>query len=72
MVESLDGNIHIPLPTLIECDMLPDDRSEIQSPDAARHYPHLKHLADKGPVLDPEASILLLLGRDLIQVHRTM
>ena len=72
MVESIDGNIHIPLPTLIECDMLPDDRSEIPSPDAVRHHPDLKHLADKIPVLDPEASILLLLGRDLIQVHRTM
>lgn len=72
MVESLDGNTHIPLPTLIECDMLPDDRSEIPSPEVARHHPHLKHLADKIPSLDPDASILLLLGRDLIQVHKVL
>ncbi|XP_056093862.1 uncharacterized protein LOC130072671 [Rhinichthys klamathensis goyatoka] len=70
MVESVDGNIHIPLPTLIECDMLPDDRSEIPSPEVARHHPHLKHLADKIPALDPNASILLLLGRDIIRLHK--
>ncbi|KAI4873747.1 hypothetical protein NFI96_000048 [Prochilodus magdalenae] len=70
IVESLDGSIQIPLPTLIECDMLPDDRSEIPSPEVARHYPHLEHLVDKIPAVDPDASILLLLGRDLIQVHK--
>ena len=32
IVEFLDGNTHILLPSLIECDMLPDDRSEIPSP----------------------------------------
>ncbi|KAI4900717.1 hypothetical protein NFI96_009187 [Prochilodus magdalenae] len=70
IVESLDGSIQIPLPTLIECDMLPDDRSEIPSPEVARHHPHLEHLVDKIPAVDPDASILLLLGRDLIQVHK--
>ena len=70
IVESLDGNTQIPLPTLIECDMLPDDRSEIPSPEVARHHPHLQHLVEKIPAVDPDASILLLLGRDLIQVHK--
>lgn len=70
VVESLDGNTQIPLPNWIEYDMLLDDRSEIPSPEVTRHHPHLEHLVDKIPAVDPNASILLLLGRDLIQVHK--
>ncbi|KAM9828295.1 uncharacterized protein ACBT44_021815 isoform 2-T5 [Syngnathus typhle] len=70
IVESLDGNTQFPLPTLTECDMLPDDRTEIPSPEVARHHPHLEHLVDRIPAVDPSASILLLLGRDLIQVYK--
>lgn len=42
VVESLDGKVSIALPALIECDMLPDDRTEIPTPETARHYTHLK------------------------------
>lgn len=67
VVESIDGDMQIPLPTIIECDVMPDDRLEIPSPEIARHYPHLKALVDKIPPVDPEAAILLLLGRDTPQ-----
>lgn len=70
VIEPLDGSTRISLPTLIECYMLPDDRSEIPSPEVAKHYPHLAHLVDKIPTLDPQASILLLIGRNLIQAHK--
>lgn len=70
IVESIDGNTQISLPVLIECDMLPDDRTEIPLPEVASYYPHLNHLADKIPTVDPDVSILLLRGRDLIQVHK--
>ncbi|XP_056101657.1 uncharacterized protein LOC130080328 [Rhinichthys klamathensis goyatoka] len=70
ILESLDGNTSVRLPTLIECNMLPDDRSEIPTPEAARHHTHLKHLAAKIPDLDPNASILVLLGRDIPRVHK--
>jgi len=70
IVESMDGNVQIPLPTLIECDMMPDDRSEIPSPEIAHHYPHLKPVANKIPAIDPDTDILLLIGRDLLQVHK--
>ncbi|XP_034547118.1 uncharacterized protein LOC117818374 isoform X1 [Notolabrus celidotus] len=70
IVESLDGKTQISLPTLIECDLLPDNRSEIPSPEVTRHYPHLMCLTDKIPAPDPDASILLLLGRDMIQAHK--
>lgn len=69
-MESLDGKTEIQLPTLIECDMLLDDKSEIPTPEVARHYTHLKRVADKIPALDPSADILILLGRDTPQAHK--
>ncbi|KAK7940028.1 hypothetical protein WMY93_003354 [Mugilogobius chulae] len=68
--KSLDGKISVHLPTLIECDMLPDDRSEIPTPDVTKHHDHLKPLVNKIPALDPNAEILVLLGRDIPQVHK--
>lgn len=69
-MESLDGKTEIQLPNLIECDMLPDDKSEIPTPEVASHYTHLKRVADKIPALDPSADILILLSRDIPQVHK--
>ena len=51
MLESMDGKLQLPLPTLIECEMVPDDRSEIPSPDVAKHHPHLQ------PVRSEEAHV---------------
>ncbi|XP_051810196.1 uncharacterized protein LOC127535700 [Acanthochromis polyacanthus] len=70
IVESLDGKTQIPLPTLIECDMLPDDMSEIPTPEIAKHYAHLKRVVDKIPAQDPQAAILILLGQDIPRVHK--
>lgn len=62
-MESLEGKTQLTLPTLIECDMMPDDRSEIPSPEIARHLLHLMPVADKIPALGAGAAILLLLGK---------
>lgn len=70
IIESLDGVMKVKLPTLIECNNMPDDRAEIPTPDAARWHTHLKPIANCIPPLDPEAQILLLLGRDILQVHK--
>ncbi|XP_054652021.1 uncharacterized protein LOC129192244 [Dunckerocampus dactyliophorus] len=70
MVESIDQSLSIPLPTLLECNQLPNNRSEIPTPDAAYHHTHLKRIANKIPPLDPNANILLLLGRDILRVHK--
>ena len=70
MLESMDGNLQLSLPTLIECDMVPDDRSEIPSPDVAEQHSHLQPVANKIPAVDPDAPILLLLGRDILRVHK--
>lgn len=60
----------VKLPTLIECNNMPCDRAEIPTPDAAQWHTHLKPIGHCIPPLDPEAQILLLLGRDILQVHK--
>ncbi len=68
-VESMNGQVVLPLPTLIECDQIPNDRSEISTPQVALAHPHLQAIASQIPELDSEAPILLLLGRDIIRIH---
>nr|XP_054592946.1 uncharacterized protein LOC129159777 [Nothobranchius furzeri] len=46
------------------------DRSEIPTPSAVLHQPHLRTIAKYIPELDPKAEILLLLGRDVLQAHK--
>lgn len=46
-IRSIDGKAQVELPSLIECDMIPDDRSEIPTPDVTWYFPHLKSVADK-------------------------
>lgn len=70
IVESLDGKTKVTLPTLLECNYLPDDRSEIPTPECAQYFPHLRPVADKIPPLDTCAPILLLLGRDILSLHK--
>lgn len=66
-VEPMDKNISIPLPTLLECNQIPNICTKIPTPDAAYHDAHLKRTADKIPHLDPNAKILLLLGRNTLR-----
>ncbi|XP_077390535.1 uncharacterized protein LOC144027111 [Festucalex cinctus] len=69
-IESLDGSVVVPLPPLIECQDIPNNRSEIPTPGAVLHQPHLQSIAKYIPELDPNAEILLLLGRDILQAHK--
>ncbi|GAA6095626.1 uncharacterized protein LOC113637472 [Tachysurus ichikawai] len=68
-IESLDGKVLIFLPQLIECHEIMNNRSEIPTPSAVLYQPHLLHTAKPIPKLEPEAEILLLLGRDMIIAH---
>ncbi|XP_057709361.1 uncharacterized protein LOC130927495 [Corythoichthys intestinalis] len=70
ILEAIDGKLQLPLPTLIECDMVPDDRTEIPSPNIALHHAHLQPIANKLYPVDHDAPILLLLGRDILRVHK--
>ena len=58
------------LPTLTECGAIPDSREEIPTLAVARAHPHLEAIAEKIPELDPEAEILLLVGRDAPPLHK--
>ena len=69
VIESFDGTQIHTLPILTECNAIPDNREEIPTHAAARAHPHLEAIAEKIPELDPEAEILLLVGRDAPPLH---
>ena len=69
-MESLGGTVKIPLPSLIDCNDIPNNRDEIPTPNAALHHTHLKSVAHLIPDTDRQAPIMLLLGRDIIKVHK--
>ena len=69
-IEPVYGGLTLTLPPLIECNQIPTNKSEIPTPKAALFNPHLKAVAGHIPELDPDAQILLLLGRDIIRVHK--
>lgn len=43
---------------------------EVPSPETAHHHPYLKPVADKIQPVDDSAPILLLIGRDMVRVHK--
>lgn len=45
IAQALDGSLSVRLPTLIECNHVPDDRSEIPTPEVLQHHSHLKPVA---------------------------
>lgn len=69
-MESLDGKTKVTLPTLLEREHLPGDRSEIPTPEYTQYFPHLRPEADKIPPLSNSAPILLLIGRDVLSLHK--
>ena len=70
VTESLDKQVRYQLPTLTECDEIPNNREEIPTPEVARAHPHLFQIANKIPTLDKEAEVLLLVGRDIPALHK--
>ncbi len=69
-VESLDGTVRIPLPSLTECNDITNNRDEILTPNVDLHHAHLKSVAYLIPDIDPQSLIMLLLGWDIIRVHK--
>ena len=69
-IESLDGKTVQLLPRLLECNEIPDNREEIPAPSAASFYPHLNPIAHLIPELMADVPIMLLLGRDVIRLHK--
>ena len=52
------------LPTLVECDRIPEDVKEIPTPEIARRFLHLQGIANEIPAFDQNAGTHILLGRD--------
>lgn len=69
-VESAEGKLNFPLPVLIECNAIPNNREEIPTPEATRHHHHLRSITTEIPPLDPDVDILLLIGRNLLRAHK--
>lgn len=69
-MESLDGAVCVSLPSPIECNNIPNNREEIPTPQVALHHAHLRSVAHIIPDIDPQAPIMLLLGQDIIRVHK--
>ncbi|XP_052063923.1 uncharacterized protein LOC127703909 [Mytilus californianus] len=72
IIESLEDNYCIDLPTLIECDSIPNNRQEIPTNEIAQAHPHLQSIAHMIPHLDKDAEILLLIGRDAVEAHHIL
>lgn len=68
-IESLDGQTVFHLPTLIECNKIPDNKDEIPKAEVARCYLHLQDLAQLMSPINFHAKTLFLLGRYIISVH---
>jgi hypothetical protein len=69
VVQSLDSSTVLKIPTLIECRSIPQDTSEIPTPEIADHYPHLRSIATEIRKFDPNYQIGLLIGRNLTEAH---
>ncbi|XP_071833874.1 uncharacterized protein [Apostichopus japonicus] len=70
IIESVDGSVRAPAPTLFECDNIPGNMSEIPTPEVAAAFDHLKQIAPRLPPLNEDAEIAILLGRDAPQFHK--
>lgn len=69
-VVSVDKKLSFPLPTLLECNQVHNNCFKIPTLNAACYHTHLKCIADEIPPLDPDANKLLLLGKDILKVHK--
>ncbi|MES9882937.1 MAG: hypothetical protein ABW185_18875 [Sedimenticola sp.] len=72
IVETLDGGTRLRLPTLIECNQIPEIREEIPSPEIAEHYLHLNDIIGDIPPVEQHTPVLLLIGRDLPEAHHVL
>ncbi|KAK3730804.1 hypothetical protein QZH41_001160 [Actinostola sp. cb2023] len=70
ILESLNGSSKHSLPTITECDAIPDSKEEIPTPDVAQAYAHLCSIANKIPEFDADTEVLLLIGRDVPAIHK--
>ena len=61
LAKSVVSHRQADLPVLVECDHIPEDRSEIPTPEMVKRFPHLEVIADEIPPLERNAAIHILL-----------
>ncbi|XP_014676616.1 PREDICTED: uncharacterized protein LOC106816503 [Priapulus caudatus] len=66
-ISSVDERFSVEVPSILECDQVPNERAEIPTPEVISHHRHLNCVPI--PALDPRCEILLLIGRDVPEVH---
>ncbi|XP_062610035.1 uncharacterized protein LOC134271839 [Saccostrea cucullata] len=71
-VESVSNSYQCELPVAIECDEIPNERSEIPTPDVAFFHKHLNAIAHQIPSFEENVKIELLIGRDVPEVHHVL
>lgn len=71
-IVSADGETRLQLPCILECDDIPNNYLEIPTPDVALQHTHMRDIANSISPIDTSRKILLLIGRDLPQVHHVM
>ena len=69
VVEALDGSSKMKLPSVLECNEIPNIPGEIPTPEVARYHSHLRDIADCIPPLETQTQTLILIGRDLPEAH---
>ena len=55
---------------MIECEHIPQEKSEIPTPEMTKLFPHLKEIATEIPPFDHDAEIDILIGRDAPEVPK--
>ena len=70
VIKSLDGYKQHLLPTITECNAIPDNKDDIPTPDVAMAHPNHRPIADLIPAVKPDTDILLLIGRDVPALHK--
>ena len=63
VIKCFYGIVHLLLPELTECNAIPFNSSEIPTPEVAKLQSHMRSFAETFPEPDPEATVLMLIGR---------
>ena len=69
ILQSMDKSAELTMNCVIECNQIPNERSEIPTACVADTHQHLQCIKNCIQPLDEEAQILLLIGRDLPEAH---
>lgn len=69
---SANGEARLQLPFILECDYIPNNYLKIPTPDVALQHDHMRDIASRISPIDTSRKILLLIGRDLPQIHHVM